>query len=123
MTVSRHVCPSGHVLVIVLLLVLRFLFHFLFFFFPFLLDQAMPVVVVRRRGEFREVGCLGRDSRVGIQLAAVSGTWEVAVWPATARQRGGVGALEDGDGQCRVCTTQYAKIATLFSLKKKKKKN
>lgn len=27
-------------------------------------------------------------------------------------------ALEDGDGQCGACTTRYAKIATLFSLKK-----
>lgn len=43
---------------------------------------------------------------------------ETAVSSATASHRVDVRALENGNGQCRVCTTQYAKIATLFSLKK-----
>ena len=59
-----------------------------------------------------------RDGHLQIQPRGVSGTWEMAVSPATVSHGVDVRVLESGGGQCRVCTTQYAKIATLFSLRK-----
>lgn len=44
----------------------------------------------------------------------------MAVSPVTAPRRVDAQALKNGNGQCSVCTTQYAKIATVFNLKKEK---
>lgn len=96
----------SHILVMVSFLVLHFLFHF----YPIFVGPGDAVgsctMVI-----FLSVGFL-EQSGPNPDPAFRSGVSEVAVSPVTASRRVDTRALKNGNGQCSICTTQYAKIAT-----------